>query len=97
MWYARGATSHSTLVTTPKMKYVQKLSSGLVGKSPVMRTMASENEAKKGIGSNVPKQCVKHFEGIVEHNPAIKPAEALRNVKAALCPLEHDKVNQNQS
>ena len=47
------------------------------------------------------KQYVKHLEELVERNPTIKPAEALRNLKAALClphPFEHDKaINQNQS
>ena len=52
----------------------------------------SENEATKGRGSNLPKQYVKHLEELVERNPTIKPAEAL---KAALClphPFEHDKA-----
>ena len=38
---------------------------------------------------------LKHLEELVERNPTIKPAEALRNLKAALClphPLEHDKA-----
>ena len=55
----------------------------------------SENEATKGRGSNLPKQYVKHLEELVERNPTIKPAEALRNLKAALClphPFEHDKA-----
>ena len=55
----------------------------------------SENEAKKGRGSNLAKQYVKHLEELVERNPTIKPAEALRNLKAALSlthPLEHDKA-----
>ncbi|KAL5479633.1 hypothetical protein EMCRGX_G023182 [Ephydatia muelleri] len=55
----------------------------------------SENEATKGRGSNLPKQYVKHLEELVECNPTIKPAEALRNLKAALClphPFEHDKA-----
>eukprot|EP00731_Ephydatia_muelleri_P007924 Em0004g262a len=55
----------------------------------------SENEATKGRGSNLPKQYVKHLEDLVERNPTIRPAEALRNLKAALClphPFEHDKA-----
>ena len=50
---------------------------------------------KNGRGSNLQKQYVKHLEELVERNPTIKPAEALRNLKAALCPphpLEHDKT-----
>ena len=51
---------------------------------------------KKGRGGNLPKQYVKHLEELVERNPTIKPAEALRNLKAALClphgSLEHDKA-----
>eukprot|EP00731_Ephydatia_muelleri_P034692 Em0072g10a len=55
----------------------------------------SENEATKGRGSNLPKQYVKHLEDLVERNPTIRPAEALRNLKAALClphPFEYDKA-----
>ena len=38
---------------------------------------------------------LKHLQELVERNPTIKPAEALKNLKAALClphPLEHDKA-----
>ena len=55
----------------------------------------SENEATKGRGSDLTKQYVKHLEELVERNLTIKPAEALRNLKAALClphPFEHDKA-----
>ena len=51
---------------------------------------------KNGRRSNLPKRYViKHLEELVERNPTIKPAEALRNLKAALRlphPLEHDKA-----
>ena len=52
-----------------------------------------ESEIRKR--KQLPKQYAEHLEELVERNPTIKPASALRNLKAALClphPLEHGKA-----
>ena len=54
----------------------------------------SENEAKRGRGSNLSNSMLN--KELVEHNPSIKPAKALRNLKAALC-LPHPLNTTKQS
>ena len=63
-----------------------------------MRTMQEVNHdknEKRKEEAIYQSSMLKHLEELVERNPTIKPAEALRNLKAALCPphpLEHDKA-----
>lgn len=68
----------ATLVATPylvKMKYVQKL----FGRKKASDKDnggsdhdESENEAKKGRGSNLPKQYAKHLQELVEQSSLLK-------------------------
>ena len=56
-----------------------------------------ETEGRKGRQqSNLPRQYIKPLQELVQHNPTIKPAEALGKFKAALNlpanQTEHDKV-----